>query len=224
MKKKVALIGAITFFILFLIFTVLVIAIDVQPIGPNNSKVGLATMNGAVAKSICYNETWYNISEYVGYIPPLTVAGFACLGLFQAIKRKSLSKVDRHLFVLGSFYSLVLVAYLLFEVVTINYRPVLINGELEASFPSSHTMLSLCIMLTAIFEFHQLIKSKKLLIIADISCIAIATVILAGRLISGVHWFSDIIAGILLSGALICFFLFTALLANEKAEGKNTEK
>ena len=218
MKKKAALIGAIGFFILFLVFTALVIAVDVRPIGPNGSEVGLATVNGALADALGYNETWYTVSEYAGYISLAIVPCFACLGLFQAIKRKSIAKVDRHLFVLGSFYELVLATYCLFEVLTINYRPVLIDGELEASFPSTHTMLALCIMLTAIYELHQLIKSKKVLIATDISLAAIMAVIITGRFMSGVHWFSDIIASVLLSGAFVCFFIFVALLVKDKTQ------
>ena len=216
MKKRIALSASITFLVLFLIFTVLVITVDVQPIGPNGSKVGLATMNGAVADAIGYNGTWYTISEYVGYIPLAIAGAFALLGLFQAIQRKSFAKVDRYLYILASFYVLLLSVYFLFEVLAINYRPVLIDGELEASFPSSHTLLSLSITASAIFEFHTLIKDRKaLLIVSDAICIISGGIVLVGRLLSGVHWLSDIIAGILISGALVCFFIFGMFLAKD---------
>ena len=219
MKKKIALISSIAFLILFLAFTVLVITVDVQPIGPNDSEVGLATINETVADKLEYNATWYNISEYVGYIPLALAAAFAFLGVFQMIQRKSLFKVDRHLFVLAGFYVAVLCAYVAFEIFEINYRPVLIDGELEASFPSSHTMLALCIISTAIFEFHTLIKNHKALLIAsDIICIIVGVTVLVGRLLSGVHWLSDIIAGVLLSGALVCCFIFASLLVKDKTQ------
>ena len=225
MKKKIALICAIIFLISFLVFTVLVMKADVQAIGPKDSKVGLATINGAVADAVGYNETWYNISNYVGYFAILVSAGFALFGLFQVIKRKSLFKVDSHIIILGIFYVAVFGTYILFELFEINYRPILIDGALEASYPSSHTMLSLCIMSTAIFEFHMLLKNRKaLIIVADVLCVAIGATVLVGRILSGVHWFSDIIAGILVSGILVCTFFFAALLAKEKSKLKAKNK
>ena len=224
MKKKIALIGAIAFLVLFLVFTVLVITVDVQPIGPNGSEVGLATMNEAVADALEYNEIWYNISDYAGYLALLIPVGFALLGLFQVIKRKSLLKVDRHLILLAVFYVAVLCAYITFEIFKVNYRPILVDGVLEASYPSSHTLLSLCITASAIFEAHLLLKSKKVLLIsADILFATIGAVVLVGRLLSGVHWLSDIMGGVLLSGALVCFFVYAVLLTNEIAKRKQKE-
>ena len=224
MKKKIALIGAIAFLVLFLVFTVLVITVDVQPIGPNGSEVGLATMNGAVADALEYNEIWYNISDYAGYLALLIPVGFALLGLFQVIKRKSLLKVDRHLIILAVFYVAVLCAYITFEIFKVNYRPILVDGVLEASYPSSHTLLSLCITASAIFEAHLLLKSKKVLLIsADILFATIGAVVLVGRLLSGVHWLSDIMGGVLLSGALVCFFVYAVLLTNKIAKRKQKE-
>ena len=170
MKQKIYLSVASALFILFIIFTALVMALDVQPIGPNESSVGLASINDAFRNALgtteSYNELWYDISELAGLIPLAMAGGFAILGLCQAIKRKSLLKVDNHLFVLAGFYAAVLVAYVAFEIVEINFRPVLMEGVLEASYPSSHTMLSLGICTTAIFELHELLKDKKALLIA----------------------------------------------------------
>ena len=231
MKQKIYLSIASALFILFIIFTALVMALDVQPIGPNESSVGLASINDAFRNALgtteSYNEIWYDISELAGLIPLAMAGGFAILGLCQAIKRKSLLKVDNHLFVLAGFYAAVLVAYVAFEIVEINFRPVLMEGVLEASYPSSHTMLSLGICTTAIFELHELLKDKKALLIAgDIFCGAIALVVLLGRLLSGVHWLSDIIAGVLLISSLICFYRFFVLFVqnkiNKKAKKENT--
>ena len=231
MKQKIYLSVASALFILFIIFTALVMALDVQPIGPNESSVGLASINDAFRNALgtteSYNELWYDISELTGLIPLAMAGGFAILGLCQAIKRKSLLKVDNHLFVLAGFYAAVLVAYVAFEIVEINFRPVLMEGVLEASYPSSHTMLSLGICTTAIFELHELLKDKKALLIAgDIFCGAIALVVLLGRLLSGVHWLSDIIAGVLLISSLICFYRFFVLFVqnktNKKAKKENT--
>ena len=225
MKQKIYLSAAIVLLGLFFLFTAIVMTVDMQPIGPNESNVGLASINNAFRNTLgtteSYNETWYNISELAGLIP-LTIAGcFAILGICQAIKRKSLFKIDSHLFVLACFYVAVLAVYVAFELVEINFRPVLMDGILEASYPSSHTMLSIGICTTAIFELHELIKNKKaILIAADCLCVAIAAAIVIGRLLSGVHWTTDIIAGLLLSGALVSLYCFAIALAKEKIAKK----
>ena len=221
MKRKIYLASAIILFGLFFLFTAIITNIDVQAIGPNDSEVGLATLNGAFADAVGYNELWYNISELAGLIPLAMAGCFALLGLCQAIKRKGLSKVDSHLFVLAGFYAAVLAAYVAFEFVEINFRPVLMDGVLEASYPSSHTMLSLCICTTAIFELHELIKSKKaLLIVADVFCVIVALTVLLGRALSGVHWLTDIVAGMLISASLICLYRFFVLLIQSKQKTK----
>ena len=224
MKSKLYLTASIILLTLFLIFTVIVMTVDVKPIGPNGSEVGLASINEPFADAVGFNELWYNISEYVGLIP-LAIAGcFAILGICQAIKRKSLLKIDGHLFILAAFYVMLLFVYIDFELITVNYRPIILDGELEASYPSSHTMLALGIMITAIFELHELIKNKKaILIAADILCGAIALVILLGRLLSGVHWLTDIFAGILVSAALICLYRYGILFAQNMKSKKQKE-
>ena len=228
MKRKIYLTATIALFGLFFLFTALVMTVDVQPIGPNGSTVGLASIHGAFRDALgtteSYNELWYNISELAGLIPLATAGCFAIFGLCQAIKRKSLFKVDSHLFVLAGFYAALLLAYVGFEIIEINFRPVLIEGELEASYPSSHTMLSIGIMTTAIFELHELIKNKKaLLIIFDVACIAVALTVLLGRLLSGVHWLTDIIAGILIVSALICLYRYGVILIQNKKEKNQKE-
>ena len=224
MKSKLYLTASIVLLTLFLIFTVIVMTVDVKPIGPNGSEVGLASINEPFADAVGFNELWYNISEYVGLIP-LAIAGcFAILGICQAIKRKSLLKIDGHLFILAAFYVMLLFVYLDFELITVNYRPIILDGELEASYPSSHTMLALGIMITAIFELHELIKDKKaILIAADVLCGTIALVILLGRLLSGVHWLTDIFAGILVSAALICLYRYGILFAQNMKSTKQKE-
>jgi undecaprenyl-diphosphatase len=205
----------------------LVISVDVQPIGPNESKIGLASMNGAFREALGttegYNELWYDISELAGLIPFAIAGGFALVGLCQTIKRKSLLKVDSHLFVLAGFYAALLSVYVEFELIQINFRPVLMDGELEASYPSSHTMLSLGICITAMLALRELLKGKKvILIIADVFFGAVALVVLLGRLLSGVHWLSDIIAGIILISTLICLYRFFVLFVqNKKAKKEN---
>lgn len=103
----------------------------------------------------------------------------------------------------------------LFEVFAINYRPVLIEGYLEASYPSSTTMLVMCVMPTAIMQFHTRIKTEWLRKIFTYVIIAFTAFMVIGRLVSGVHWFTDIIGGALLSTGLVMLYYSVWSLQSE---------
>ena len=190
----------------FVLWTVAVRLVDVQPIGPQGSAVGFATINGWVHDLIGAHMALYTVTDWLGLVPIGVAMGFALLGLIQWIKRKHLSQVDFSISVLGGFYLLVMTAYALFEVVVVNYRPVLINGALEASYPSSTTMLVLCVMPTAIMQLNTRIKSKTLKRCATFGITAFSVFMVIGRLLSGVHWFTDIVGGALLSAGLVMLY------------------
>ena len=145
----------------FVLWTVAIRLIDVRAIGPRESAVGFATLNGFVHNLTGVNFALYTVTDWLGLVPIAVCAGFGLLGLIQWIKRKKLSRVDYSILVLGGFYAVVTAVYVLFEFVVINYRPVLINGVLEASYPSSTTVLVMCVMPTAIMQFKNRIKNKK---------------------------------------------------------------
>ena len=190
----------------FLLWTVAVQFVDVEAIGPQESSVGFATINQFVHNLTGVHMSLYTITDWLGLVPLGFVMGFALLGLIQWVKRKHLLKVDYSILVLGGFYIVVMAAYVLFEVLVINYRPVLINGYLEASYPSSTTVLVMCVMPTAIMQFNARIKNdvpKRCLAYAITAFIVFMVI---GRLISGVHWFTDIIGGALLSAGLVLMY------------------
>jgi undecaprenyl-diphosphatase len=168
-----------------------------------------------------YNELWYNISELAGLIPLATAGCFAIFGLCQAIKRKSLFKVDSHLFVLAGFYAALLLAYVGFEIIEINFRPVLIEGELEASYPSSHTLLAICVVGSAIFALGRLFGDKKYVLWINIASAVLMAATVMLRTFSGVHWITDIFGGILLSFALVFFYCGAAVLNTKKEKLEN---
>lgn len=193
--------------ILFVILTGAVLVVDVQSIGPDGSSVGLASVNRYFAEHIGVNLIWYHITDWLGIIAICFALGFAFFGLIQFIIRKSIKKVDRQIIALGVFYVLVISIYILFEHMIVNYRPILMNGALEASYPSSHTILVLCIMSTAIIMFDYLLSGQKYLrIFLNVTAVLIMVVTVLGRLICGVHWFTDIIAGMILSAGLVLLF------------------
>lgn len=190
----------------FLLWTVAIQLFDVQAIGPQESTVGFATINQFVHNLTGVHIPLYIITDWMGLLPFMFVTGFGILGLFQWIKRKRLLKVDFDILVLGGFYFVVMAAYILFEVFVVNYRPVLIDGILEPSYPSSTTTLVMCVMPTAIIQINSRIKNKifKGFVISAITAFIIFMVI--GRLVSGVHWFTDIIGGALLSAGLVLMY------------------
>ena len=203
--KKRIFVGA-GFLAAFVLWTVLVSFVDVRAIGPNGSSVGFAALNGYVHKFTGVNFHLYTITDWLGLVPIGVAFGFAMLGLAQWIKRKSLLKVDRSLLALGGFYVVVLAAYIFFEIVVINYRPVLIDGYLEASYPSSTTMLVMCVMPTAMMQLRARIKNDVFRRCVMISIAVFIAFMVIGRLVSGVHWLSDIIGGALISAGLVMIY------------------
>ena len=197
---------AICMLIAFVMWTVAIRFVDVQAIGPQESSVGFATINQFVHNLTGVHMSLYTITDWLGLVPLMFVMGFGTLGLIQWIKRKHLLKVDYSILVLGGFYIVVMAAYVLFEVLVINYRPVLINGILEASYPSSTTMLVMCVMPTAIMQFETRIKNDVLKRCVTYAITAFIVFMVIGRLVSGVHWFTDIIGGALLSTGLVLMY------------------
>ena len=190
----------------FVLWTVAISFVDVQSIGPQGSSVGFAGINGFVHHLTGVHWMLYNITDWLGLVPVFVCIGFGILGLIQWIRRKQIRKVDYDILALGGFYILTIGVYLLFENVVINYRPVLINGYLEVSYPSSTTMLVMCVMPTAIMQLRQRIQSRLLQGIVSFIISAFIAFMVIGRLLSGVHWFTDIVGGILLSAGLVMMY------------------
>ena len=169
--------------------------------------VGFATINQFVFDLIGVHSIWYDITGWLGVFAILVALGFAAVGLYQLLKRKSLRKVDREISILGTFYVLVIGFYLFFEQVVINYRPVILDNVLEPSYPSSHTILVVCIMATAALQLHSFFPNKKKFCFGmDLVAAFLVTLTVIGRLMAGVHWFTDLVGGLLLSAALVALY------------------
>ena len=195
--------------LLAVVFTILVKVVDVKAIGVNGTNIGFASLNQLIFKITGVNMIWYHITDWLGLIPVFMAIIYAFVGLIQLIKRKSIFKLDTEIILLGVFYIIVIVLYVFFEKVIINYRPVLINGFLEASYPSSHTLITICICVSSILINKRLFNNKITKVI-DIISVVILVITVVGRLVSGVHWFTDIIGGILISSSLLMLF-YTSL-------------
>lgn len=202
MKNRKNILICILLVLLSIIYTILVKYVDTSIIGPNGSVVGFSSLNSFVFNLTGNNMTLYKITEILGIIPILIALMYAVIGLIQVIDRKSL-KVDKELIALGILYIIVILIYAFFEKCIINYRPVLIDGILEASYPSSHTLLSICICGSALLINKYLFNNKKIYKYINIVSIISMVLIVLGRLLSGVHWASDIIGSIIISITLL---------------------
>ena len=201
--------------VLFILWTLVVCFVDVRPIGPHNSSVGLAGINQFFHSLTGVNFLLYHITDWLGLVPVGVCIGFGILGLSQWIRRKNLSKVDWGILVLGGFYIVTIGVYLLFEYVVINYRPVLIAEVLEVSYPSSTTLLTMCVMPTAAMQLHLRIQNSAIRRCVIVAILTFTAFMVLGRILSGVHWITDIIGGGLLSGGLVMLYHFVTQLKGE---------
>ena len=201
-KKKRNFFISTILILLAVVFTILVKVVDVKQIGVNETSIGFATLNQFVFKTTGVNMMWYHITDWLGLVPIFIAMTYALIGFIQLIKRKSLFKVDKEIIILGLFYIVVISLYIFFEKVIVNYRPILMNGFLEASYPSSHTLMTICLCGSSIIVNKKLFNNKITKLMNMLSLVIVIITVI-GRLLSGVHWFTDIIGGIFISIALL---------------------
>lgn len=193
----------------FLAFLGLILAlrqVDLQPIGPGGSVVGLGSLNRYVWNLWGQRPAWQVLTDWLGCVPLLFASGFALFGLGQLIRRKSLKKVDADILLLGLLYLAVIVAYMVFEAYIVNFRPVLVDGRLEASFPSSHTLVGVTVMASSILQFQRRVSRRGWRLGLSLFCLLVIALTILGRLVSGLHWLTDILGGGLLSASLCLLY------------------
>ena len=214
-NKRGALFSGVISLLAFTVWTILIQTVDVQAVGPKGSKVGFATFNVWFHQLTGVHMTLYTVTDWLGLVPIFICICFGILGLIQLIRRKSLLKVDPDIILLGVYYILVIACYLLFEMMPINYRPILIDGFLEASYPSSTTLLVLSVTPTLVFQSRRRARSGAVKAATLIFAAVFSAFMVIGRLIAGVHWATDIIGSVLLSAGLFSLYL-TAVTYTDK--------
>ena len=192
----------------FLVWTWMIQNIDVQPVGVKGTDIGFAAWNCWFHELTSVHMKLYTITDWLGLVPVFICMLFAGMGFVQLIRRRSLWKVDRDIIILGIYYVIVILGYLIFEMYPVNYRPILIEGRMEASYPSSTTLLVLSVMPTLIEQVNRRMKEGVLRKIVKSSAIVFSIFMVMGRMISGVHWFTDIVGAIILSTGM--FFIYKA--------------
>lgn len=222
-KIKAELIAAGATFIAFVITLILVKYADVRAIGPENTSIGMATLNEAFRDAIGFSGTWYSVSDFLGFAVIGLAAGTAGYALLSIIRKKG----DASLVILCGFYLLLAGIYLLFEVWIINYRPVLIDGDLEASFPSSHTLLAVFVTCSSAFQFRRVLPRKTVGNIVAALILLLGTTVVVGRILSGAHWLTDIAASVFMGSSLLLLYMALVGIADAvqgKLPRKNDEK
>ena len=209
-KERKLLILGIGFIVAFALWTWLIQIIDVKAAGVNGTEIGFSTINTWFHSVTEVNMTIYNITDWLGLVPIFICMFFGGVGFIQLIKRKSLFKVDFDIIALGIYYVIVISGYLIFEMIPINYRPILINGFMEASYPSSTTLLVLSVMPTLIFQVNRRLKNATIKRIIRVITAIFTVFMVVGRLISGVHWLTDIIGSVFLSLGL--FYIYRGIV------------
>ena len=202
----------------FVVWTLLIQIVDVQPVGQNGTDIGFATFNCWFHKWTGVHMTTYTITDWLGLVPLFICMVFGMIGLVQLIKRRSLLKVDYDIIVLGVYYILVMFGYVIFEMIPINYRPILINGFMEASYPSSTALIVLGVMPTLVEQMNRRLKNAVLKRSIMVFTVLFSAYMVIGRLISGVHWFTDIVGSIFLSMGLFCIYKAVVILLNKESE------
>lgn len=216
MKKngKKQLITGVSLMLVFVIWTWLIQKVDVQPVGQKGTDVGFAVLNCWFHKLTGVHMGLYTITDWLGLVPVFVCIVFGGIGLWQLIKRKNLFKVDTDLIYLGIYYVIVIFGYLFFEMCPINSRPILIEGILEASYPSSTTLLVLSVMPTLVLQANRRIENKYLKRIICAFTVVFSAFMVIGRLVSGVHWLTDIMGAVFLSTGLFYLYKAAVLIKN----------
>lgn len=218
-RKRLHLYRCLLLLLLFITWTAAVRSVDLQPIGPESSSVGFARFNGSFHRLTGVHMDLYILTDWLSLIPMLIMMFFAGIGLMQWISRRRIMKVDPDILLLGLFFLSVFTFYILFEEFPVNYRPVLINESLEASYPSSTTLLVLTVMPASVLQIRRRIKCPPLRALLIILNIIFSVIMVLFRTISGVHWLTDIIGGVLLSVLLTDLYSFSLSSLTESANG-----
>ncbi len=223
MKEKSILFAGGGLIIAFALWTALIQCVDVKDVGQNGTKVGFADFNVWFHQLTGVHLTIYTITDWLGLVPIFICMCFGVLGLVQLIKRRSLLRVDPDILLLGVYYVIVIACYLVFEMIPINYRPVLIEGRLEASYPSSTTLLVLSVMPTLMFQAYRRVENQLVRKAAAVFVIAFSLFMVIGRVIAGVHWATDIIGSILLSAGLFMLYWSAVLYTDKVKKAKGSK-
>ena len=218
------MLAGLALLVAFLLWTVLIRCVDVRPAGQNGTNIGFAALNLWFHRLTGVHMGLYVITDWLGLVPVFVCLGFACVGAAQLVTRRSLLKVDPDILLLGAYYVVVVFFYLFFEAVPINYRPIPIDGAMEASYPSSTTLLVLSVMPTLKYQIDRRSNSASLRRVTGAIVFAFSALMVAVRLISGVHWATDIVGSVLLAFGLFALYHFAVARIDASSAARRLEE
>ena len=213
-KGKRGVCAGVILILVFALWTFLVLHVDVQPVGQNGTNIGFASVNTRFHALTGVHMGLYTLTDWLGLVPIAVCLFFGAAGFMQMIRRKSLLRVDADILLLGVYYIAVILAYLVFEMVPVNYRPIPIDGVMEASYPSSTTLLVLSVMPTLAFQANRRAKSGAVRTAATVFAVLFSAFMAVGRLVSGVHWLTDILGAVWLSAGLYLLYRSAVILTD----------
>ncbi len=201
MKKtfnKYLIIGIILF-ILFFLLCIFILTTDKSSV--NGVEVGLSSINKKFLVS-AYDESWDIVSDVSLYVSLMSIIGLAFYGIIQWISNKSPFKVEKDILICGIFIVLCFIFWIFFDKMSINTRPITVEGKIEASFPSTHVFITTF----SLFSLCSIIASRNKKKSLNIPCFIVSSIYcflaFLGRVLSGMHWMTDAIGGLLLGFAL----------------------
>lgn len=209
----------------FICLTVLLYTADRQPyttlVTPyaegaeaETATIGLAGLNLKVSEWLGFRNVFYEITEILGYVEIAVAVCIFLLAVYQLVTRKSVRKMDREVIAMMVPYALIVIFYVLFERISPNFRPVLLEEGLEMSFPSTHTVLGVGIMVTAEAFFARHFRNNTFMgKWMPWICRIISVTTVFCRTMSGVHWATDILGGLILAFAIA--FVYDGLIEEE---------
>lgn len=164
-------------------------------------------MNDAIFNFFGENKTLDKISDVLLIAMLAIVAGFALSGLVQLIKRNKLKKVDSEILAMVPSLLLLVAVYFVFEKIwVLNYRPILINGIAEPSFPSTHTLIAVTVLGMTMMALPKYIKNRKQRILIDVLALIAMAAMAFLRVASGMHWMTDVLGGVIFGIDLVLVY------------------
>lgn len=192
--KKKWLCIAVILTIIFISYTLVIKFVDVQTEG--EITVGLGTINFWWRDLVGLSLVWNYISNVVAILVLFQVGLLLLWQFVILLRRKKIGQLAKHWWMFDVSLVILVSCYFLFEVLIINYRPIVINGVVDSSYPSSHVLLFCTVIPLVVRTVFRENKSWRWL--SFVMCVGLLVLGVIARLLSGYHWLTDITGGVLL--------------------------
>ena len=203
-KRQSWFLIATTLTVFFVVFTLTLKLVDMQ--SDSSQFIGWASINIWWRDLIGVHFSWHIISHFIALISLLVLTGILIWQVITVFHRRKLSALTRNWWVFDITLLALGLSYLLFQIVAINYRPIQVDGAIEISYPSSHSLLITTTWLLIIFRLRREIQSqtwRRILIIVGWTLMLTGVI---ARLLCGYHWFTDIVGGVLLGTVFAAWY------------------